>query len=676
MKNLKTILLYKTLIIILGIGIILCRINIKSKFKNETKITGVIDKINISEDKTQIELLSKERILVVIYEKLNYKLGDKIEIEGKLEPPSNNTFFNLFNYKNYLKSKKINYIFKAKTIKLIKENKSLKYKIKNNLIEYIDKYKTKEYLKTFILGDNKEIEENMIKTYQTNGITHLFAVSGMHLSLFALILKFILNKIIKKESINNVITILFFIFFSFLTNYSPSILRSLILYILLTIKKTLNLKIKTIDLIILDLIVLLIYNPYYVHNIGFIYSFTITITLILTSDIINKYKNYISKTLITSTISFITSIPISINNFHEINLLTPITNMIFVPLISFIIFPLSLLTLIIKPLDKIFLISTKILEQLSTIIEKFKIQLILSHIPYRIIILYYITIFLFIKGLKNKKIKCSVPLIILLVVHTNIKYIKQETKVTTLDVGQGDSILLELPKNQNILIDTGGNPNSKSSIVMSKTIPYLKSLGIKKISNLILTHSDFDHMGEAINLVNNFKVEKVIFNCGKYNDLEKDLIKILDKKKIPYYSCVKELNTNNNRLYFLGTKEYENENDNSNVIYTEINGYKFMFMGDAGVEKEKDILNKYNISNIDVLKVGHHGSKTSSSKNFINEINPRYSIISVGKNNRYSHPNKEVLNVLDNSKIYRTDIDGSIMFKIKNNKLKIETCSP
>jgi competence protein ComEC len=95
-------------------------------------------------------------------------------------------------------------------------------------------------------------------------------------------------------------------------------------------------------------------------------------------------------------------------------------------------------------------------------------------------------------------------------------------------------------------------------------------------------------------------------------------------------------------------------------------------MGDAGVEVEEDILEKYNLKNIDVLKVGHHGSKTSSSSEFINEVNPKYSIISVGKNNRYGHPNKEVLNVLENSKIYRTDEDGSIMFKIKNNKLNIE----
>ncbi len=183
-------------------------------------------------------------------------------------------------------------------------------------------------------------------------------------------------------------------------------------------------------------------------------------------------------------------------------------------------------------------------------------------------------------------------------------------------------------------------------------------------------------MGEAINLVENFKVEKVIFNCGPYNDLEKELIKVLDKKNIKYYSCIKELNIDKNKLYFLQTKEYNNENDNSNVIYTELNGYKFMFMGDASTITEKEIMDKYNLPDIDVLKVGHHGSRTSSSKEFIDEINPKYSIISVGKNNRYGHPNKEVLDNLKDTKIYRTDEDGSIMFNIKNNKLKIETCTP
>ena len=182
-------------------------------------------------------------------------------------------------------------------------------------------------------------------------------------------------------------------------------------------------------------------------------------------------------------------------------------------------------------------------------------------------------------------------------------------------------------------------------------------------------------MGEASKLINDFRVEKVIFNCGEFNNLETKLIKILKQKNIKYSSCINELNIDKHKLQFLNTKEYEDENNNSNVIYIKLNGYKFMFMGDAGIEKENDILNKYNIRDIDVLKVGHHGSRTSSSKKFINKINQKYSIISVGENNRYGHPNKDALNILKDSKIYRTDKQGSIMFNVKNNKLKIETCS-
>ena len=144
-------------------------------------------------------------------------------------------------------------------------------------------------------------------------------------------------------------------------------------------------------------------------------------------------------------------------------------------------------------------------------------------------------------------------------------------------------------------------------------------------------HGDLDHIGNAKYLVENYKVKKVMFNCGEFNELEQDLIKVLDKKKIPYYSCIKELNIDDNKLYFLNNKDYGNENDNSSVIYTKLNGYKFMFMGDASSTTKKEIMSIYNLPNIDVLKVGHHGSKTSSSKYFINEINPKYSIISVGK---------------------------------------------
>lgn len=672
--NSKNTLLYKIIILslLITLGITYIRIKIEKPNQINNIVIGKIINIKEKEEYIEIDLQEKQKILVTYKGKNTYKLGDIIKIEGKVEEPNNNTFPNLFNYKRYLKSKKINYIIKAQNIKLIKENKDIKYNIKNKIIKHIEKYKTSSYLKTFLLGDNNEIEGNIKTTYQSNGVSHLFAVSGMHLSLFANILLFILKKL--NEYIKYIIIIIFFIFFAFLTNYSPSILRALILYILLTLNKTLNLNIKAIYLLIIDLIILILYNPFYIYNTGFIFSFAISTSLILSSNIINNYKNYISKLFITSLISFITSIPILINNFHEINIITPLINLIFVPFVSFIIFPLSIIAIILKPLDNIFQISINILEKLSIILEKINIKIILAHIPWYIIILYYITILIFIIGLKYKKIKSIMPLILLITLHTNIRSIIKPKEISYLDVKQGDSILLNI--NKTILIDTGGIRNSNQSLVKTKTIPYLKSLGIKKLNFLILTHADFDHAGEAINLINNFKVENVILNCGQYNNLEQELIKVLDKKKIKHYSCIKELNINKNKLYFLGTKEFDNENDNSNIIYTKLNNYNFLFTGDASSITEKEILNTYNLPNIDVLKVGHHGSKTSSSNEFINKINPKYSVISLGKNNRYGHPNKEVLENLNKSKIYRTDEDGSIMFQIKNNKLKIETCSP
>ena len=233
-------------------------------------------------------------------------------------------------------------------------------------------------------------------------------------------------------------------------------------------------------------------------------------------------------------------------------------------------------------------------------------------------------------------------------------------------------------RNKLILLDTGGvrSFNSKKYYVSENIITFIKSLGFNHLDYLILTHGDYDHMGDAINIVDKLDVKKVIFNCGKFNDLETELVNVLKEKKIKYYSCISELRMNNYKLEFLNTGFYNDENNNSFVIYLNYNDHKFLFMGDAGVERERDILKKYNLGNIDFLKVGHHGSNTSSSKEFIKSINPKYSLISVGKNNRYGHPKEEVLEVLKNSKIYRTDLDGSIEIKLNKSNYKIRTCSP
>ena len=664
-----------------------------SKYKGtEQEISGIINSIKVSDTKVSIELIACEKVLVNYYIKNeddikfivdNYLLGDKIKVVGKFKIPSKNTVFNLFNYKNYLKSKKIYWIFEASSFKKININVSIKYKLKNIITDKINKSKNSDYLYTFILGNTSFIDEQVKQSYQNNGISHLFSISGMHITLFTSIILFFLNKVIKKDYINYSIITLFLIAYSFLTNFTPSIMRAIFLFIMCYINKKFNFNIKTYQLLIIISCLFLIYNPYYIYDLGFLFSFIVTFYLIIFSDLINNYRNYFAKLFMTSLISFLAGLPIVINNFFNINILSILLNLIFVSFVSIIVFPLSLLTFIFEFLSPLLTFFISILEGLSLFFSKIKIfNISLSHINICFFILYYIFITYILYSVRIRKYHCFIFLIIVILIHNNVLIFNNKLLVTFIDVGQGDLGLISMPHNKgNILIDTGGvvnysNKNNSYSISLNKTIPYLKSVGIKSIDYLILTHGDYDHMGEAINLVNNFKVDNVIFNCGEFNELEKELIKVLDKKKIKYYSCIKELNIDKYKLQFLNTKEYDNENDNSSVIYFNYNSYKFLFMGDAGVEKEKDILEKYNISDIDFLKVGHHGSKTSSSEEFINSINPKYSIISVGKNNRYGHPNKEVLNNLDNSKIYRTDQDGSIMFKIKNNKLKIETCSP
>ena len=466
----------------------------------------------------------------------------------------------------------------------------------------------------------------------------------------------------------------------FLTSFPMSVLRSCIFTILLTINKRFYFFIKTQNLLYLTLAIILFINPLYIFNLGLQLSFSISLSLILMGEYINSFKKNIGKSFCISFISFVVSFPIVINNFYEVNFLSIFYNLFFVPFITILILPLTLISFIFPFLDNILHLFIFILENLTLFLSKINVlKITFCKVNFVIFCLYYVLIILCLFNLKRGKKRIIFVLAMVIIVHSSINFVNNNY-IMFMDVNQGDSTLIVVNK-KTTLIDTGGllqlnKDKYDYNITNNRTIPYLKSKGIKKIDNLILTHGDYDHMGEAINIVNNFKVEKVIFNCGKFNDLEKELIKVLNKRKIKYYSCINELNIDNNKLYFLQTKEYDNENDNSNVIYTKINGYKFMFMGDAGVDKEKDILENYNISNIDVLKVGHHGSKTSSSKKFIDEANPKYGVISVGKNNKYGHPNKEILNTLSNSKIYRTDEDGSIMFKIKNNKLKIKTCSP
>ena len=668
MLKLRKILLlnyiyYLLFLLVMLITIIRVTVPKKSFYNLNIKVIEgkVINKVETKE-KLSLIIKDKEKIQVNYYLKNNKKikvnLGDKIKIFGEIKEIENQKTKYLFDYKKYLKRKNIFYTFSANDIKLIKHNKNIFYSIKQKLI---NSFNNNPYINTFIIGDKSYIDSEVKRSFQENGISHLFAISGMHITLLATIIEKILLKLKIKEENRFKIISLVLIIYLFLVGLSPSILRGVLFYIIFKINNIYYFYIKPVNLFLLVISLSLLINPNYIFDIGFQYSYLISLSLIKLSKNL-KDKNYFISLLKVSLISFIVSIPITLYNFYQINILSIIYNLFFVPLISLIIFPMTLIIVLIKPLEPIYNLLIKILEEISLFFSNIKIgKLIFMRLPTFIYLIYLFIVLIYI--FRNKK-EYIYLLLILLCIHYVYPNLNNKTYLNYMDVGQGDSILLHKNKT-NILIDTGGTLKTQGNISNNTIIPTLKSLGIKKINYLILSHGDADHMGEANYLIKKFKVEKVIFNCGKYNNLEKKLIKEISKKNRKYYSCINELNIEDIKLYNLNKTDYENENDNSTVLYTKIDNYKFLFMGDAGVEVEEDLIEKYNLEDIDVLKVGHHGSKTSSGKEFIDEVNPKYSVISVGKNNKYGHPNKEVLNNLNNSKIYRTDEKGNIMFIIK-----------
>ena len=678
MKRLKIILRYNLLYFILFVFIIIfIVINLildknKSIYDgNETTFSGEIIDYELKEDKLSFDLGGKEIIKCSYYIKndkeYNYlldkiKYGVKVTVNGELVEPSSNTVFHNFNYKKYLNNHGIYYTFKVSSINIGESSKNSLYWVKNGIKSRINKLDSKGYLNAFILGDKDGLNDDTYSSFSNIGITHLFAISGMHIGLLSGVILVLLkraNKFLKYIVIN-----VFLFLYGAMLLFPASLLRCLIFFLINSLNKLFNLGVSNLKVLFLTIFVVIIFDYKMIFDMGFQFSFIIVFGILFNEKFI-KDESKIKSSLKLSLITFLYSVPICLLYFYKINVLSVIYNLIFIPLVTIFVYPLALLSFIIPFVYPLFNLGISLLELLSNLFNKFDFFILYLDFNLVEVIIWYFFLLMF--GLRGRKI-FLVFMLVIIPIDLLIPYFNSAHYVYYFSVGQGDSALVICPYRKcTYLIDTGGLRNYK---VSDKTITFLQAEGIRKIDYLILTHGDYDHMGEAINLVNNLKIEKVIFNCGEYNDLENELIKVLDKKKIKYYSCINKLDN----LSFLQTKEYDNENDNSNVIYTELDGYKFMFMGDASTTTEKEILDKYNLPEIDVLKVGHHGSKTSSGIEFIDVINPKYSIISVGKNNRYGHPNKEVLDNLKNSKTYRTDKDGSIMFKIKNNKLKIETC--
>lgn len=692
LKNLKHILQYNWLFALLGIFcLIYCLLftvclKYKSKYSEDTKeIIGKIEKYSFNGDKLQMTIKAKEDIIATYYiasprEKDNLlekiAIGKTIKLSGTIKSPMNNTVPNNFNYRKYLYHQKIFYLFSIDKYEIYDDNNILD-KAKDYLIKRSYSLENGDFLLALVLGDKSLIGSDEYNLYQKNGTSHLLAISGSHVA----VLLAIFGRLFKRFKDIPKLLILSFIllFFGFVTDFQAAVNRAIIFFIINQINKIFALNYSNLHILLFTAFLLIILNPFVIYDLGFIYSFVVCGGIIYNSDKITG--NYITKLFKLSFIAFLYSLPISAFINYEVNIASIIANMFFVPWISLIVFPLSILTFIVPLLNPLLNIVLNLTDLFNTLFSKISIFI---NVP-KMSLLLVLILFIFIILSKNKK-RYYLLIVTILIFIKIYPRLDNNFCLYYLDVGQGDSAVLISPhQDKVIMIDTGGKmpfikedwtQNNKNYNLSDNTIKFLKSQGITKIDYLIISHGDYDHLGEAIYLINNYQVGKVIFNNDILNTLELDIIATLEKKNIKYYQNVSEIDIDENKLLFLKTPLSDNENDNSNVIYLNYAGTKLLFMGDAGTDVEDNIIKKYNLENIDILKVGHHGSKTSTSKDFISSIRPQYSIISVGRNNRYNHPNQEVLDNLKNSIIYRTDINGTIMFKIKNDIKDIKTYEP
>lgn len=559
-------------------------------------------------------------------------------------------------------------------------------RIRDQYIQHILNQTIHDYkydMLTLAIGNKSYIDSTLFDGLQKLGIYHLYVISGTHVAFLTAVLYFFLKRMRIALEYIKVILIVVLLVFMFLNLFSPSVVRAVLMAVLLLSTSFFKKK-PYLTIISLTAIVQVLYHPNIIYHAGFQLSYVTTYFILLTRRyVLNRHP--LAQLFAITVISEISTLLLLLVHFNEISISGIVMNLIFVPFFSVIIFPSVILFNFLSVLNLTFifdvlfhyLFSTlkTVILYLSTVIQHRMNIVDLTDMSIVILLITTITAIMAICKNQIKHIVISI-VVFLSAVLINQYVAIDDFKVTMIDVGQGDAFLIQdLKNNKAVLIDTGGRYYYETPQIRlsDRTIlPYLKQSGVNRLDLVILSHIDLDHVGEFDHIESKVPIDYVMANIRdpafhEFWAFETSLIDPLDNRNIEIG------NININVLHPFDETKVNDSNDSSIVIHVSLNDYTILFTGDAGIETEKKIVDAYNLSGVDILKVGHHGSETSTSKAFIKWTRPKIALISAGVDNRYGHPHAPVIESLGSRMILSTPELGMVQLTIRGHRMCIDS---
>jgi DNA internalization competence protein ComEC/Rec2-like protein len=630
------------------------------------------------------------KLYIRVNKKANIEVGDMLLINGTYLEPDVARNERGFNYKEYLKTLEIygtveinhyKVIKKGRINKLILYTARLKEILKSNISKVIKKAENKNLLIAMILGDTEDLSEELKTDFLNSNLYHILSVSGGQVSniIIGITILFRLLKIHKK--IMDVLCIVILIEFMFLTGLTPSIIRACIMCIISLISGLIIRRYDIANSLGISLLIILINNPFAINSLSVLLSYFGFLGIIVLGSftikevnkvIKNNILRYILNIVISSVAAQIFIFPIILYIFGTISLTFIFSNLLIIPLSTVI--TIIGLFIMICPLQ-IFGFVEPLIELTINIVGFFsnigisKIYCIIPNIK-EIITYYVMSLYLYymlrrdyIYKIKHffRKYKKIIVIILLLSIGTSYIYknIQKDLYINFIDVGQGDSTLITTQFNKKILIDGGGSEFGSTFDVGEKTLlPYLLKKKIHKLDYVIISHFDSDHVGGILTILEELNVKQVLIpKQVEYSENYNKFLNIIKKRNIKV-KIVGEGNTINidkdTYLDILWPEEKQITdnvlNNNSLIVRLCYKNFKMLFTGDIEEIAEQKLLQKYEKTEkltADILKVAHHGSKSSSIAEFLEKVNPRIALIGVGKNNKFGHPNAGVLDRLN-----------------------------